>query len=125
MTAAGTKANAARRPVYLGRCFLCSRVIVGDPSGFKHVAPMPRNAGTVEMAFGFGSRHDICAFDGLICDDCAERFKAAMLVQTRERLSMNRARLRRQGVRFATKRDLARAFATPFTRGRSSKRKPA
>lgn len=113
------------RPVYLGRCFLCAKVVVGDPSGFKHVPPMPRNAGTVEMGFGFGSRHDICSFDGLVCDDCADRFKAAMLVQTRARLAMNRARLRRHGVRFATKRDLARAFGKPFTMKPTPERRAA
>ncbi len=103
------------RPVFIGRCCMCERVVVGDPSGFRHVPPMPRNAGTIEMGFGYGSRHDVCGFDGLICDDCADQFKARMLVQTRERMARTRARLVRQGVRFATRRELAKAIETPFT----------
>lgn len=94
------------RPLYLGQCCMCQRVIVGDPSGFKHVAPMPRWAGTVKMSFGYGSEHDICSFDGLICDRCADGFRKRMLVQTRSWMEMQHARLQRRGVRFATKREI-------------------
>lgn len=101
-------------PLYLGRCFLCERVVVGDPSGFRHLPPLPRNAGHVSMSFGYGSRHDVSGFDGLICDDCAQPFKATMAGQTRERLAQRRASLIRQGCRFATDREITRALKCAF-----------
>lgn len=81
-------------------CFLCKRILEWCPLyGI-------RGGGDVALGFGYGSRHDIMSFTGVICDTCADPLKPQMLIQTRIRLAERRKELEAQGVKFATEEDM-------------------
>jgi hypothetical protein len=88
-------------PYHLGSCLVCDKQIMADK------AYGPKDAGHIEMSFGYGSHaHDVLAYKGFICDVCAMPFREKMLAQTRDRLVENRRRMIEDGVQFASVEDL-------------------
>jgi hypothetical protein len=87
------------KQIYMGCCFLCRKRIYGRK--WNESTTLPRRAGTVKLWFGYGSIHDICGYDGFICDACVTpALKRVMLKQTKVRLAENRKRLIKEGVQF-------------------------
>ena len=87
--------------VEAGPCLMCDKMIMADK------AYGPKQAGTIQMSFGYGSpAHDVLGYDGFICDQCAMPFREKMLAQTIVRMQKLHDQAIADGVQFATDEDL-------------------
>ena len=54
-------------------CIVCEKALKPEFEDWKHM--QPSDGGEVKLTFSYGSKHDLCIFKGVICDECTDKIK--------------------------------------------------